>query len=348
MVSIILPIRNEHNHIAEAIQSIYDQKIREEYEIIISDGMSTDGTREIIKDIVKNHTSIKIIDNPQKIVSSGFNAALSISKGNYIVRLDGHAKLCPNYINKCLSLFKEIDAECIGGYTRHFPKSFIGENISIAQTSTFGAGGASFRTGVYKGKYVDTLAFGVYKRSVFKKIGGYDIELVRNQDEEFNYRLIQNGGKIWLDPSISSIYYVRNSVISFIKQYFNYGFYKVRVIQKIRSIFSIRHLIPGIFVFSIIASTFMALTLHYFIPIKLLVFSYLTINLSFTLYESIKSKFKHSMFLPLIFFLMHFSYGFGFLLGLFYFIRKWRKNTIKDSSFNKEEFLQLNIDETIN
>ena len=119
------------------------------------------------------------------------------------------------------------------------------------------------------------------------------------------------------------------------------------MIQKVRSIISIRHLVPGIFVFSIIASIFMALTLDHFIPIKLLVLSYFTINLFFTLYESIKSKFKYSIFLPLIFFLMHFSYGFGFLLGLFYFIRKWRKNTVIDSNFNKREFIQLPVNETI-
>ena len=164
-------------------------------------------------------------------------------------------------------MLNKKNASCVGGPTKHFSNTFIGRNISIAQCSYFGAGGASFRTGVSKGKYVNTLAFGAYKRAEFLKVGAYDEELIRNQDEELNYRIVKNGGKIWIDPSIKSIYYVRNSILKLFTQYFYYGFYKVRVIQKIKSIFSLRHLVPAIFVLTLILFVVIAIFQKIFWPI---------------------------------------------------------------------------------
>ena len=212
--------------------------------------MSTDGTRDIIIKYQKDHPNIHLIDNPEKIVSTGFNRALNELKGDIIIRVDGHCEIAPDYIQKCLECLEKINADCVGGPTEHVESGLVGKSIKIAQSSFFGVGGVSFRQKVEKGKYVDTLAFGAYKREVFEKFGGYDEELVRNQDDEFNFRIVQGGGKIWLDPSIKSTYTQRNSFTGLFKQYFQYGFYKIRVMQKRRGIASWRHLVPGIFVLS--------------------------------------------------------------------------------------------------
>ena len=193
-----------------------------------------------------------MIDNPEKIVSTGFNRALSITKGNVIIRVDGHSILGNNFTQHCLNAFEKVDAVCVGGATEHVASGFIGSSIKIAQSSIFGVGGAAFRQGLTGGEFVDTLAFGAYKRAVFEELGGYDEELVRNQDDEFNFRLIQNGGKIWLDPSINSKYFPRTSFVKLFKQYFQYGFYKIRVMQKRRGIASLRHLVPALFIIAII------------------------------------------------------------------------------------------------
>ena len=204
---------------------------------------------------------------------------------------------------------------CWWSYKTFF-KYFYWKNISIAQSSYFGAGGASFRTGVSKGKYVNTLAFGAYKRAEFLKVGAYDEELIRNQDEELNYRIVKNGGKIWIDPSIKSIYYVRNSILKLFSQYFYYGFYKVRVIQKIKSIFSLRHLIPAIFVLTLILFMVIGIFQRIIWPILFLGGIYLFVNITFSIYESVKNHSKSLILLPIIYFIMHFSYGLGFLVGL--------------------------------
>ena len=191
-----------------------------------------------------------------------------------------------------------------------------------------------------KGRNVDTLAFGAYKREVFENLGGYDEELVRNQDDEFNFRLIQNGGKIWLDPSIKSTYYSRNSFIKLFKQYFQYGFYKIRLMQKRRGFASWRHLVPGIFVMSLLIGFFLFIIKIDPFFLFLVGTPYLLFSLIFTLLEIFKSP-KHVfsiILLPLTFFILHFSYGLGFLLGTLWFWNKWNDRKVKDHHFDKEQF----------
>jgi len=201
-------------------------------------------------------------------------------------------------------------------------------------------GGVSFRKKVEKGEYVDTLAFGAYKREVFDQLGGYDEELVRNQDDEFNFRMIQNDGKIWLDPSIKSTYTQRNSFMGLFKQYFQYGFYKVRVMQKRRGIASWRHVVPGLFVLGLLTSLSIILFNGNTIPILSLCLPYLSFSLFATILEFIKSPLNlfSIMMLPLTFYILHISYGSGFLLGLIYFWNKWGNVKIQDDHFDRKKF----------
>ena len=340
IVSIILPIRNEEQFIGKTLQSIIDQKIKGELEIIISDGISNDGTREIVKEFQNDHKNIILIDNHDQIVPNGFNRALSIAKGDLIIRLDGHSFIDPDFIGNCLSVQEHSGADCVGGPTSHISDSTIGHHISIAQSSKFGAGGASFRTGIEKGKYVNTLAFGAYKRSVFFDIGGYDEELIRNQDEEFNFRLIQNGKKIWIDPTIKSTYFVRDSLVKLFKQYYQYGFFKVRVIQKVKALISWRHLVPACFVFMIFSSILSSIILNDVLPIKLFFGIYFIPNLAYSFYESLKRQSGLLIYLPFAYFIMHLSYGIGFIIGLFYFLNKWGNIDLVNSHFDKQKFIE--------
>ena len=312
----------------------------QEIELLFADGMSDDGTREIIQELERENPKIHLIDNPEKIVSTGFNRALNESKGDIIIRVDGHCEIAPDYIQKCLECLEKINADCVGGATKHVASGLVGKSIEMAQPSFFGVGGVSFRKIVEKGQYVDTLAFGAYKREVFYQLGGYDEELVRNQDDEFNFRLIQNGGKIWLDPSIKSTYTQRNSFIGLFKQYFQYGFYKIRVMQKRRGIASWRHVVPGLFVLTLLFGLSIFLFNGNNIPILSLCLLYFSFSLFATIFELIKSPFNllSVMMLPLTFYILHISYGLGFLLGLVYFWDKWGDIKIKEDHFDRERF----------
>ena len=340
-ISFILPIRNEHLSIERTINSIMNQKTNGiKFEIIIADGMSTDGTRGIIKRMMAEINEISLIDNVEKIVSTGFNRALSIANGDYIIRIDGHCKIEENFLKNSINCLNIVDAHCVGGPTIHIANTLVGDAIRLAQTSQFGVGSIPFRQGVNGGMYVDTLAFGLYKREVFTRIGGYDIELVKNQDDEFNFRMIQNGLKIWLDHSIKSFYYPRSSLIKLFKQYFLYGFYKIRVFQKRGSYSSLRHLIPLLFVLSIIFSVCFHIITDNNLPIVILCLLYLSLSIIFTIFETIKNINKRFsfIFLPICYFIIHIAYGFGSFLGIFYFMNKWNDRLVKDNYFNVDIF----------
>ena len=317
-----------------------EQEFNSQFEIIVVDGGSDDDTKKLIKLYQKNYSNILLINNIKRTVPIGFNMALAKAKGDVIVRIDGHSELKPNFLKNCILALNKTNSDCVGGPTIHVSNSIVGESIKICQTSLFGSGGVQFRKEDNKSKYVDTLAFGAYKRRVFKSIGGYDEELIRNQDDEFNFRLIQNGGKIWLDSSIKSIYYTRNTLFSFAKQYFQYGLYKIRVIQKRRNFSSIRHLIPFIFVLLILGSIISSYLYSSNIQLFLLSIIYFSISFIFTIHKL--SLFKYHILsitlLPIVYFVMHFSYGVGSLIGLIYFINKWKDNSVKDNHFNIADF----------
>ena len=345
MISFILPIRNEAKLISKTVNSILNQKFNDRrFEIIISDGESNDGTKQIIEKLGKKHKEIKVINNPEKISASGFNKALTICTGDIIIRVDGHVILDENYLENYYAVIKKVDADCIGGKTIHVGLGLIGKSISLAQSSKFGVGGALFRENVKIGTYVDTLAFGVYKRELFQEFNGYDEELKKNQDDEFNFRIIQNDKKIWLDPSILSYYFTRNSYIKLFAQYFQYGFFKVRVMQKRRGIASWRHIVPGGFCLSLIFSVIIFLIKKELMFLVSLFFVYSFTNLIATVFEFLRKP-KHILsvlMLPLTFFILHISYGIGFLCGSFYFLDKWGDIHVKSPSFNRKIFSQIN------
>ena len=335
----ILPIFNESPFINKVISSIlYQNKINQlDFEILISDGGSTDGTLEIINSLIRNHSNIYLIDNPQKIVSTGFNFALNQAQGDIIIRVDGHSEIPKNYIENCCKLLEKTNADIVGGVIETISSGLIGNAISISQSSGFGVGGVRFRNkDSKKAGYVNTLAFGAHRREIFADIGGYDEEMICNQDDEFNFRAIQAGKKIWMDPTIKTKYYSRSNFLKLFKQYFNYGCYKVRGIQKRGQVFSIRHIIPSIFIVALIST----LNIGFFLQLPWITFSVVFLYLFFNLSASIYLAASLGL-IPLIsfaFLILHFGYGIGFIVGLFRFINKWENTELKDYNFNREQF----------
>ena len=325
IVSVIMPIRNEATYIEATLRSIIEQDYPAELlEIIVADGMSTDKTREIIQSFqvkqVKHH-NLELIENPGRIVPTGFNAALKCAKGDVIIRVDGHCVLDPGYVRRCVELLEETGADNVGGLQTAVGEGLVAQAISMATGSIFGVGGARFHYASKPG-WVDTVYLGAYHRSVFNRIGLFDEELVRNQDDEFNFRLLQAGGKIWLDPSIKVIYFSRSSFKALWRQYFQYGFYKVRVIQKRGAVPSWRHLIPATFVSGLIISFVLAWVTGN--PLWALVISgpYVAANLFASLWTA-RRDWRTLSLLPLAFLTLHLAYGFGFLQGLWHWRRHW-------------------------
>ena len=345
MISVIIPIFNEQKFISRAIESVLCQDIKNTYqEIIIVDGMSTDGTRGIINGFKRKHKNIILLDNPGKLVSIGFNKALTISKGDIIFRLDGHAEFRSDYFRKCIAIMKEKDINCVGGVIIHHSYGIIGKTIQISQSSTFGVGGVDFRKTNTRAKFVDTLAFGAYDRKLFENFGGYDEDLVKNQDDELNFRIIQNGEKIWLDPTLKTIYHSRNNFKDLLSQYFFYGFYKIRVIQKRKGFASWRHLIPAVFLISLLVSVWIKVKFSESVPIYSLIIMYTFCNVVSVVLELLRNfkkfiplgEFVSILLLPISFLIMHLSYGAGFIAGSIFFLNLWKNNYLNDKHYFKK------------
>lgn len=318
LVTVILPIRNEARYITRCIDAVVSQDYpHTRVEILVVDGMSEDGTRDIVAKFANLDPRVCLIDNPQRIVPTALNRGIRASHGDIIIRVDGHAVIAPDYVRRCIETLEHIEADCVGGSIHTIGETWMARGIAIAQSSPFGVGSAAFRY-ANTPQYVDTLAFGAYRREVFDRIGLFDEELVRNQDDEFNYRLIRAGGKIWLDPQIRSTYYSRSILRALWKQYFEYGFWKVRVIQKHGRPASWRHMVPAAFVLALLASAILGVILKSPVFFVALVLFYSLASLAASVWIAAHKGWQYAPILPLAFATMHLAYGMGFLVGLGY------------------------------
>lgn len=327
-VSVVMPVRNEADYIERSINAVLAQTYPHELlEIIIADGFSTDATREKIEGLkATTEIPISIVDNPGRIAPTGLNRAISSATGEIIVRVDGHCEIEPDYVANCVKYLQAGKAEIVGGPIITIGETLQAQAIAIAMSSNFGVGGSAFRCVQDREMYVDTVAFPGCRREVFAKSAMYNEELVRNQDDEFSYRIRKNGGRILLAPDIRSNYYSRSSFKSLWRQYFQYGYWKVRVLQLHPKQMSLRQFVPFLFVssliFCLLLSIFSGIGLWALMVILSL---YIMANLSAALLTAARTRLIALPFISLSFAILHFSYGLGFLAGLIAFRGKWRE-----------------------
>lgn len=244
-VSIIVPCRNEARYIAGFLADVLAQEhVAGGFEVLVADGNSTDGTREQLELLAAGDPRIIIVDNPAGTVSPGLNAALRAARGDVVARMDVHTGYAADYLSRCIATLEATGADNVGGPARTKAAGYVGRAIALAYGSAFAVGGARFHDVDFRGE-VDTVPYGCWRRHTLVELGGFDEELVRNQDDELNLRLRRNGGRIWQEPDIRSWYQPRQSLSALFRQYFQYGYWKVRVIQKHRIPASWRHLVPG-------------------------------------------------------------------------------------------------------
>ncbi len=325
MISIILPIRNEAQTIRRCLQSVFAQDVLPgEMEVIVTDGMSSDETRQIIQELQKEHANLVMLDNPGKIVSTGMNLAMQHAKGDIIIRVDGHCTIAPDYISRCVEHLSQDNVDGVGGPMETIGETPSARSIAIAMSSSSGVGNSAFRTTSGKTMLADTIPFPAYTREIIEKVGPYDEELVRNQDDEYNYRIRSAGGRLLLAADVHSRYYSRASLSQLWRQFFQYGFYKVRVLQKHPAQMSPRQFAPPLLVGGLIASFLLGL----FNPNGWMGFFslggiYLLFILASSLLIAIRKGWKHLPLMPLCLFCMHFGYGLGFIAGLIKFWNRW-------------------------
>ena len=318
-ISIIIPTRNEEKYLENCLLSILECADSDfESEIFVVDGKSNDRTLQIVKQISKHYPNVYLISNEMKTTPYAINLGIKESAGDFIFIISAHAEYPPDYFRKLVAWSKKLNADCVGGVlkTETLDNTQKSKAIQFVLSNKWGVGNAFFRTGVNYVCEVDTVAFGCYHKSVFEKFGLFNTKLTRNQDIEFNLRIKNGGGKIYLVPDVKATYFARNNFSAFAKNNFKNGLWNILTVLYTRdySALSMRHFVPLAFVLSIIIP--LILSIFYF-PFIFFSVSILLIYLSLITTISFRCKPKKlNLFYALAsFLLLHFSYGSGSLLG---------------------------------
>lgn len=342
-----MPVRNEARFIRRSLGGVLAQDYPPEcVEVLVVDGMSDDETRGIIlamtgetrdgvpvgqseqsvsgKPSPSLHISpfdIRILDNPSRIVPTALNIGLRKARGEIIFRLDGHSEMAPSYLRRCVARLQERpDVACVAGPSVAVGSGWIGGAYALALQSPFGVGGRTFRT-LRTESYVDTLAFGGYRREVFDKMGEFDTSLERNQDIEFSSRLRKAGYCLLLIPDTETYYHAPEELGAILRQNYNNGYWNAKVFDRMLHILSWRHFVPGIFVIFLLVSILAAITLPGGLYLLLLIAgSYTLVALLATASIAIHHRRRAVLILPFVFVLMHVGYGLGTLAGFFRYL----------------------------
>lgn len=319
-VTVAVPCRNEEAYIAACLDSIlasdYPQNL---LEILVVDGQSDDGTREILSRYAARHPCIILLENPKRTTPAALNVAIRAASGSIIVRMDAHVLYPGDYIRRLVEALEETGADNVGGVLETVPvdETPTARAIALALSHRFGVGNSHFRTGSRVRREVDTVPFGCYRREIFDRIGLFDEELIRNQDDEFNFRLIGRGGRVLLVPEVHCRYFPRRSFRQVGRMYYQYGYFKPLVARKVGRVMTVRQLVPSILVAALVGSA----GLSVLIPGAGAVFAsiasvYAVLVLACSV-GAARTDLRCGLALAAVFPILHFSYGIGFIRGIY-------------------------------
>ena len=332
VVSVIVPCRNEESFIAASLESILGNTYpKGRVEILVVDGLSEDGTRSIVSHYVAQHPAVRLLDNVGKTTPRALNVGIAAATGDIIMRMDAHATYPPDYIAGLVEWLGKSGADNVGGVCMTLPAndSPVARAIARGLSHPFGVGTSYFRIGTSTPRWVDTVFGGCYRRDVFARIGLFDEQLIRNQDDEFNHRLIARGGRILLVPDVVSYYYPRSSLAQLWRMFYQYGYFKPLVALKLGRIGTGRQVVPmvclGLLVGLSVAS--IASPIARFM-LMLLVALYLSADFAVSFAVGLSSGLRCAGWLMLVFPTLHVSYGMGYMRGIFDFVIRRKRPDI--------------------
>jgi succinoglycan biosynthesis protein ExoA len=316
-VSILIPTYNEEHYIANCLDSILMNDYPHDFlEILVIDGKSTDGTKEIVQRYIERHHFVRLLENPKRIQAAALNIGIREATGEIIICMSAHAVYAPDYIRQCVTLLQETGAANVGGLMSAVGQDYLSNSIAIALSLPFGVGDARYRYS-NKEEWVDTVFGGCWHKKTLEALGGFNEEWIVNEDYELNYRLRQMGGKILFSPKIRCQYFVRRSLRALARQFFRYGFWRVKTLAAYPDSLRWRQLVPPLFVLMLLASLTMLLV---FWPASIVIPGlYLGANVIASVQAARHRGWQYLPVLPLVFTTVHMSWGLGFLFGLGHF-----------------------------
>jgi len=315
-VSIVIAMYNEEKHIADCIESLLSQDYpHEKYEIIVADGYSKDSSRDIVNHFSKDDPRVRLIDNPGRKAPSGFNHGIRASTGDVIIILGAHSYVKHDFIRKNIEAMKRDNVKCVGGKIINKGKTIFQSLVGVAMGTPFGMGSAPFRYSKTP-KYVNTVAFAAYDRTLFDEVGLFDENGKISEDSEFNWRIRQKGHKILFDPDIVSFYYPRDSIKKIMQQFFRYGILRVNMFKKhLDAIGPLHMLAPAlVMVLTLLLIAGIFIPSAFFVAAGI-VAMHLLIGMVTGLTSSKNNRIKAMLLVPVIILVMHISWGTGIWYG---------------------------------
>jgi len=323
-ITVVIPMRNEARHIGACLDSVLAQDYPpERMEVLVVDGRSDDRSREVVEEYARRDSRVRLLDNPRQIVPSALNTAIRAARGEIVARVDGHTSFAADYLREGVAALERSGADNVGGPMVARGGGAIGDAVEMATSSPFGIG-AYFHYGT-EDRFVDTVYLGMWPRRVFERVGLFDEELVRNQDDEFNYRLRKLGGRIFLTPRMRSSYQNRQGLRALARQFYQYGVWKVRVCQKHPRQMSWRHFVPPAFVLALLLTGPLLLLLPALGRLGVVaLLAYAGLIAAASVHAAVKKGAGRSKrWLPAVFTIIHVGWGLGFVVGLIRFRRRW-------------------------
>lgn len=338
-VSVIVPMRNEALHIQACLASLLDQTIAsDDYEIIVVDGQSADGSADLVRDLQADTSNIMLLQNPSRTMPSGMNIGLRHARGDVIIVAGAHTVYPPEYIAKSLHFLINTGAEVVGGplITVTSRNTFADRMVATLLSCRFGVGDSAFRTRLKEG-FVDTVPFGAYRREIFERVGGYNERLVRIQDHELHSRIRQNGGRIYITPELTTEYRTVPSYRLLCKKAFNTGLWQFYTLSQNPSSFSLRHFVPLSFVLWLATLGTLALFWPYVTALlSVTVALYLVTGFWFGASEIQRNTYFIRLLIPVYALPFHFSYGVGTIAGLWYLVSDPTGDSLKASGRDRD------------
>lgn len=319
-VSVIIPCRNEEKYIEQTLKSLINQEdLPGGYEIIVVDGKSQDRTTEIVEKLRSDFPHIKLVINEKQVTPTALNLGIKESDGEYICILGAHSIYSKNYLSSCLNLFTlHPEVAGVGGPIISKGKDSFSSAVALVMSSPIGVGNAKHRFPKYEG-FAEMACFPMFHRSIFDKVGFYDEKLIKNQDDDFCFRLRNKGEKIYISPSVKALYYVRNTAKTLYNQYYQYGLWRVAVTKKHKLPISFRQLVPSFFILTIILFFIIGTVINNPLVMFVIPAVYLMTITGFSVFIMIKEGIRKGMYIPFVIIILHFSYGLGFFSGLYKF-----------------------------
>jgi succinoglycan biosynthesis protein ExoA len=328
-ISVVIPCFNEERFIRKVLENLVSQYDAGRLEIIVVDGMSTDRTRHLVSEFIaeRPELDVSLVDNPARNIPTGLNVGIEHARGDFIVRMDAHSIPSANYVRRCVELLSDSTISVVGMPWRIHPgrETLTAHAIALAVSHPFGIGDAKYRQpNLASAQFVDTVPFGVFRKELWRDAGGFNEELLANEDYDFHYRVRQKGGRILLDASGHSTYFARGSLKELAAQYFRYGRWKAQMIKLHPSSIRLRQTVAPLFVASLVFLGALSLWWSPALwPLLAIILAYTLLASAFAARLAVRGgDFKLAFVIPLAFFVIHTFWGGGFLLGLMHSPRR--------------------------